>query len=158
MLSQFKSRGMVIIPELSTKKNKVVYVKVELHYNSAVVFFFPKTTMLGKSIHWNGSYYYADIKIDDIGFIEDCINRWIYEHELYLGDIRLKDYLFVDHADRICECARNLYDRETAEWLVGDTLDSIYDEMLEEEQRKLNEYMMSCAIIDGINYLDCVVA
>lgn len=158
MLSQFKSNGIVIVPELTTKEGKNVYVKVALCYNSARVTFFPKMIMHGNGIRWNGATYWADIKIDDVRFIEDCINRWIYEHELYLGDIRLKDYTFADHDKRVCECVKNLYDRKTAEWLVGDTLDDVYDEMLEEEQRKLDEFVLSCAIIDGINYLDCVVA
>ena len=158
MLSKFKSDGMVIVPELTTKEGKSVYVKVSLSYNSARVTFFPKWVMHGNNIHWAGSFYWADIKIDDIRFIEDCINRWILEHELYLGDIRLKDYTFEDHDKRICDCAKELYERETAEWLVGDTLDDVYDEMLEEEQRKFNEFVRSCALMDSVNYLDCVVA
>ena len=157
MLSKFKSDGMVVVPELTTKEGKNVYVKMSLCYDSVRVTFFPKVIMHGNDIHWNGASYWADVKIDDIRFIEDCINKWIREHEVYLGDVRLKDYTFEDHDKRIHDCSKNLYDRETAEWLVGDTLDE-YDEMLEEEQRKYDEFVMNCAIIDSINYLDCVVA
>lgn len=158
MLSNFKSTGMITIPELMSKKGKSVYVKVTLHYNSARVIFFPKTIMHGNDIHYNGASYWADIKIDDVRFIEDCINRWIREHELYLGDIRLKDYTFEDHNDRICMCAENLHDHKAAEWFVGDTLDSTYDKMLEEAQRKIDEFVMACALMDSINHLDWVVA
>lgn len=158
MLSKFKSDGMIIVPELTTKEGKSVYVKVLLSYNVARVTFYPKVIMHGSNLHWAGSFYWADVKIDDIRFIEDCINRWIQEHEVYLGDVRLKDYTWEDHDKRIHDCIKDLYERETAEWLVGDTLDSVYDEMLEEEQRKFNEFVRACALMDSINYLDCVVA